>query len=119
MPNDIKFKLEICAIYSFLAFACGGLGYFAYKLGDFNIQMQETIKKNKELNKKRQEQYSVLYEKIFGSGGYGYADTNFDKEIDVYERANAYHKLGLKDFPKEGLSLEQLEKLVKIYEGEN
>ncbi|MBI5066186.1 hypothetical protein HZA97_08175 [Candidatus Woesearchaeota archaeon] len=55
-----------------------------------------------------------LYDKIFGPGGF--ADTNFDKKVDIYEKASAYKKLGLEDFPKQELSLKQLEELVKKYQ---
>ncbi len=96
---------------------CGGMGYFAYRLHEINRNMQEKIELNEKEAKLKQQKYSVLYEKIFGPGGF--ADTNFNKEVDIYERASAYKKLGLKDFPEKGLSLEQLEKLVELYMGDD
>lgn len=59
------------------------------------------------------QRYKELNNQIFGPGGF--ADTNFDKTVDLNEKANAYKKLGFKDFPKQDLKLEQLEELVKKY----
>lgn len=66
------------------------------------------------INKQKTERYQELNKQIFGPGGY--ADTNFNKEIDIHEMAEAYSKLGLKQFPKQDLTLDQLEELVKKYQ---
>ncbi|MBI5066120.1 hypothetical protein HZA97_07835 [Candidatus Woesearchaeota archaeon] len=76
---------------------------------------QHSFYKQKEIEKKqKEEKYLELTEKVFGPGGY--ADINFDKKVDIIERAYALKKIGLEKFPKEDLSLDQLEKLVKKYE---
>lgn len=111
-----KAKLEILGLSSLIFISVGVLSYFAYRLHEYNKDMQEKMELNEKEAKIKQQKYSVLYEKIFGPGGF--ADTNFNKEVDIYERASAYKKLGLKDFPEKGLSLEQLEELVEQYMGD-
>ncbi len=66
------------------------------------------------INQQKIERYQELNKQIFGPGGY--ADTNFNKELDIHEMAEAYSKLGLKQFPKQDLTLGQLEELVKKYQ---
>lgn len=78
----------------------------------YNIRQQKRIEKEIK-EKQTSKEYHELYKKVFGPGGF--ADTNFDLNVDIEEKARAYKKLGLKDFPEGGLSLDQLEELVKKY----
>ncbi|MBI5065643.1 hypothetical protein HZA97_05385 [Candidatus Woesearchaeota archaeon] len=64
-------------------------------------------------NKEKREQ---LYQKIFGPGGY--ADTNFDKKISSDEMLNAYRKVKWDKVPGSEPTLDDLEKLIKVYESD-
>ncbi len=78
----------------------------------YEIRQQKRIEK--EIKEKQfSKEYPELYKKIFGPGGF--ADTNFDLKVDLEEKTRAYMKLGFTDFPKEELTTEQLEELVKKY----
>lgn len=84
--------------------------------GSWNPAEQLRIRKYwKEEMQVNQRQSDELQKQIFGPGGF--ADTNFDKKVDIVEKAESYKKLGLTDFPEGGLSLKQLEELVKKYRG--
>ncbi len=88
---------------------------FFDKTGTLNpLEQNRIINEQIAKEKQKKERKEFINKKIFGPGGY--ADTNFDKKIDLYEKASAYKKLGLEDFPKEDLTSEQLEQLIKIYE---
>ncbi len=78
-------------------------------ISQHNFYQQKKIK-----TAKKEEKYKELNKRIFGPGGY--ADTNFDKKVDIVEQAYALKKIGLQNFPKDDLSLEQLEELIKKYE---
>lgn len=110
-PSGLKILFEIS--YAVVGFFYVVLVYPAltYETGSFNPISQIKIK-NQQIKL-----YGELNNKIFGPGGF--ADINFDKKVDIHEKANAYAKLGLNEFPKEDLTLEQLEELVKKYMGDN
>lgn len=122
--NFSKFR-ECVHGYSHLLYAFGtpfaAIGLLTSTLCNYpetktlNPLSQQSFYKQKEIEtKQKEEKCKDLTEKIFGPGGY--ADINFDKKIDIIERAYALKKIGLDNFPKEDLSLEQLEELVKKYE---
>ncbi len=94
-------------------YALGGIFYLmAYPMIALDTGAFDPINQIK-IYRQQSQRREELTNKIFGPGGF--ADTNFDKTVDINEKANAYKKLGLKDFPKEDLTLEQLEELVKKY----
>ncbi|MBI5065719.1 hypothetical protein HZA97_05780 [Candidatus Woesearchaeota archaeon] len=106
-----------------LHFAYGALGivscicYLAISAFTWTLNPAEQLRIRKywseemQINQRTREE---LEKQIFGPGGF--ADTNFDKKVDLVERAEAYKKIGLTDFPEGGLSLKQLEELVKKYQ---
>lgn len=64
----------------------------------------------------KKEKRNELYQKIFGPGGY--ADTNFDKKISSDEMLRAYQKVKWDKVPGSEPALEDLEKLIKVYESD-
>lgn len=85
--------------------------------------IEEYKKTTEERQAQKERKYREFYQKIFSPGGI--ADTNFDLKVDDLEIIKMYKRLGFnenvlvpgKEFPKP--SLEQLEKIIKEYYGDN
>ncbi|MBI5065718.1 hypothetical protein HZA97_05775 [Candidatus Woesearchaeota archaeon] len=85
--------------------------------GSFDPHEQRRIQETRKIEaKQREERYAYLHQRVFGPAGF--ADLNFDKNVDVKETANFYVKMGIKNISDQP-TLEQLEKIVKECSGDN